>query len=171
MGGGREKRLPNAERQKPPEKTRCRLRSRVMGGGGEKCLPNAEDQDSPEKTCCRLRALPQWTQGLGDLVSDSDSNFGGSILDEGPVALPGSLFPAPSQALSLFPSSSLGGKRQRKGRGFGWDTPPNKRHSTAEKMEEEKEEGGVIEKEYVYSVKEEEMVPASTKRTPEEQKK
>uniref|UniRef100_A0A0G4HVW9 Uncharacterized protein n=1 Tax=Chromera velia CCMP2878 TaxID=1169474 RepID=A0A0G4HVW9_9ALVE len=119
-------------------------------------------------------APPQRTQRLEDLVSDHfNSNFGGSILDEGPVALPGSLPPLPSQAVSLLPSSSLGGRRQKKGRRFGWDTPPNKRHSTAGGMEEvlEKEEGEVVEREYVYSIKEGGMVPAGTKRTPEEQKK
>uniref|UniRef100_A0A0G4GIB3 Uncharacterized protein n=1 Tax=Chromera velia CCMP2878 TaxID=1169474 RepID=A0A0G4GIB3_9ALVE len=75
------------------------------------------------------------------------------------------------RALSLLPSLSLRGRRQRKGRGFGWDTPPNKGHSTAGEMGEEKEEGEVIEGGYVYSVEEGEMVPAGTKRTPEEQKK
>uniref|UniRef100_A0A0G4FA44 Uncharacterized protein n=1 Tax=Chromera velia CCMP2878 TaxID=1169474 RepID=A0A0G4FA44_9ALVE len=74
-------------------------------------------------------------------------------------------------ALSLFPSSSLRGKKQKKGRGFRWDTPPNKRHSTAGEMEEEKEEGEVVEGGYVYSVKEGGMVLAGTKKTPEEQKK
>uniref|UniRef100_A0A0G4GUY6 Uncharacterized protein n=1 Tax=Chromera velia CCMP2878 TaxID=1169474 RepID=A0A0G4GUY6_9ALVE len=106
-------------------------------------------------------APPQRTQALDeDLVSDSDSNFGGSILDEGPVALLGSLPPPLSQpeALFLLSFSSLGSRRQRKGRGFGWDTPPNKRYSTAGEMDKEKEEGEVVEAEvegeYVYSVEE-----------------
>uniref|UniRef100_A0A0G4GDK5 Uncharacterized protein n=1 Tax=Chromera velia CCMP2878 TaxID=1169474 RepID=A0A0G4GDK5_9ALVE len=113
-----------------------------------------EDRAPAEKRGRQLRGSEDVEGGteIKGLARPEKATPDTKILDEGPVALPGSLSPPPLQAFSLLPSSSLGGRRQRKGRGFGWDTPPNKRHLTAGEMEEEKEEGAVVKGEYVYSI-------------------